>query len=68
MHRKQLDIHHSIMVFIELSFDLIYFGCFLGITFTDKPININERIHLKVVEVDETRQWCGSLAIGLKKE
>ncbi|CAF5125701.1 unnamed protein product, partial [Rotaria sp. Silwood1] len=35
-----------------------------GITFTDKPININERIHLKIVEVDETRQWCGSLAIG----
>ncbi len=35
-----------------------------GITFTDKPVNINERIHLKIVEVDETRQWCGSLAIG----
>ncbi|CAF3272931.1 unnamed protein product [Rotaria socialis] len=35
-----------------------------GITFTDKSININERIHLKIVEVDETRQWCGSLAIG----
>ena len=40
----------------------------IGITFTDKPININERIHLKVVEVDETRQWCGSLAIGLTNE
>ncbi len=67
MHQKQLDIHHSIMVFIELlSFNLIFF--FLGITFTDKPININERIHLKIVEVDETRQWCGSLAIGLTKE
>lgn len=35
-----------------------------GITFTDRPININERIHLKILEVDETRQWCGSLAIG----
>lgn len=37
---------------------------FLGITFSDRPVNINERIHLKIVEVDETRQWCGSLAIG----
>ena len=38
-----------------------------GITFTDRPININERIHIKIVEVDETRQWCGSLSIGEKK-
>jgi len=45
-------------------FSFIYFLSFLGITFTDKPVNINERIHLKIVEVDETRQWCGSLAIG----
>jgi hypothetical protein len=44
-----------------------YSFAFQGITFTDKPININERIHLKIVEVDETRQWCGSLAIGKKK-
>lgn len=36
----------------------------LGVTFTHQPININERIHLKIIDVDETRQWCGSLAIG----
>ena len=35
-----------------------------GVTFTHQPININERIHLKIIDVDETRQWCGSLAIG----
>lgn len=40
----------------------------LGVTFTQKPININERIHLRIVDVDETRQWCGSLAIGQKKK
>ena len=35
-----------------------------GVTFTQKPVSINERIHLRIVDVDETRQWCGSLAIG----
>jgi hypothetical protein len=37
----------------------------LGVTFINRPININERIHLKIFDVDERRQWCGSLAIGM---
>jgi hypothetical protein len=48
------------------NFSVYVYSLFEGITFTDKPVNINERIHVKIVDVDETRQWCGSLAIGRK--
>ena len=36
----------------------------LGITFSSRPIKINERVHLKIIDIDETRQWLGSLGIG----
>ncbi|CAF1106698.1 unnamed protein product [Rotaria sordida] len=35
-----------------------------GITFTNKPINMNEHIHMKIIDIDESGQWLGSLAIG----
>ncbi|CAF0829418.1 unnamed protein product [Didymodactylos carnosus] len=35
-----------------------------GITFSSKPVQINERVYIKIVDIDETKQWCGSLAIG----
>ncbi|CAF1472142.1 unnamed protein product [Adineta steineri] len=35
-----------------------------GVTFTNKQIKMNERIHMKIIDVDETGQWLGSLAIG----
>ena len=35
-----------------------------GITFTSKRMNPNERIYMKIIDVDETGQWLGSLAIG----
>ncbi|CAF0976641.1 unnamed protein product [Rotaria magnacalcarata] len=35
-----------------------------GITFTNKQIKINERIHMKIVDIDQSGQWLGSLAIG----
>ncbi|CAF1108707.1 unnamed protein product [Adineta ricciae] len=35
-----------------------------GVTFTSKPIKMNERIHMKIIDIDETGQWLGSLAIG----
>lgn len=35
-----------------------------GITFTSKPIQMDERIYMKIVDVDHTGQWLGSLAIG----
>ncbi len=38
-----------------------------GVTFTDKPINMNERIYMKIVDIDESGQWLGSLAIGNEK-
>lgn len=38
---------------------------FSGITFTNKQIKANEYICMKIVEVDESGQWLGSLAIGI---
>ncbi|UJR16205.1 hypothetical protein I4U23_003115 [Adineta vaga] len=35
-----------------------------GVTFTNRQIKKNERIHMKIVDIDETGQWLGSLAIG----
>jgi hypothetical protein len=43
------------------------FYCYLiisGITFTSKQIKVNERIYMKIIDVDESGQWLGSLAIG----
>ncbi len=40
----------------------------VGITFTSKPIKMNERIYMKIVDIDETGQWLGSLAIGNEKK
>jgi hypothetical protein len=37
---------------------------FSGITFTNKQIKMNERIHMKIIDIDQTGQWLGSLAIG----
>lgn len=64
---RHTSFDHGILINILFFFYFIVFFL-LGITFTEKPININERIHLKIVEVDETRQWCGSLAIGNRKK
>ncbi|CAF3368499.1 unnamed protein product [Rotaria sp. Silwood1] len=35
-----------------------------GITFTNKQIQMNEHIHMQIVDIDESGQWLGSLAIG----
>ncbi|CAF2400843.1 unnamed protein product [Rotaria sp. Silwood2] len=35
-----------------------------GITFTNKQIKMNEHVHMKIVDIDESGQWLGSLAIG----
>jgi len=35
-----------------------------GITFSNAPIKLNEKVYLKVIDTDDTRQWLGSLAIG----
>jgi hypothetical protein len=39
----------------------------LGITFTSKQIKANERIYMKIIDIDESGQWLGSLAIGKKR-
>ena len=38
-----------------------------GITFTNRQIQINERVHIKITDLDETGQWLGSLCIGTYK-
>ena len=40
--------------------------CFVGVTFTSRQIKLNERVHMEIVDVDESGQWLGSLAIGRK--
>ena len=54
------------VIFIFLSLSEILYCDFVvaGITFTNKQIKINERICMKIVDIDESGQWLGSLAIG----
>jgi hypothetical protein len=56
-----------IFIFICL-FEIIYCDFVIaGITFTSKPIQMNERICMKIIDIDESGQWLGSLAIGKKR-
>jgi hypothetical protein len=67
MHPKQRVILPLIMVtfFIRIISSFIYYCLIIsGITFTSKQIKPNERIYMKIIDVDETGQWLGSLAIG----
>ena len=47
----------------EVEFEFFFVFC-LGITFTSQPIRMNERVYMKIVDIDQTGQWLGSLAIG----
>jgi len=38
-----------------------------GVTFTNRQIQANERICMKIIDIDESGQWLGSLAIGKKR-
>jgi hypothetical protein len=51
-----------------LSEKIYYDFIIVGITFTSKQIKINERIYMKILDIDESGQWLGSLAIGKERK
>ena len=54
---------------ISISVSNLIFNFLLsGVTFTNRQIKMNERIHIKIIDMDETGQWLGSLAVGNERE
>ena len=66
MAHELLAIRHSTMVIVRNFLADDRKSVLAGITFTSKQIKMNERIYMKIGDIDETGQWLGSLAIGKK--
>ncbi len=67
MDQKLFDI--LLLTTVIFIFELIYCDYILtGVTFTNKQIKMNEHICMKIIDIDESGQWLGSLAIGKERK